>query len=185
MKKCLALLLCILLCAGGAFATEKSESSSRTYSQELVSAIRRFLIDDDWKFEFDDENGIFRFGVNIDGKMKHVNYFVPVRDDSYTVYAISPVSADSDDLQCMNAITEFICRANYGLRNGNFEIDMRDGEIRYKVHVDCSGGVPAKSVIENSVYVPSLALERYAPGILDVIFAGKGAAESVEKCENQ
>ena len=39
--------------------------------------------------------------------------------------------------------------------------------------------------IKNSVYVPSIALERYAPGILDVIFAGKGVAESVEKSENQ
>ena len=30
------------------------------------------------------------------------------------------------------------CRANYGLlANGNFELDMDDGEIRYKVFIDC------------------------------------------------
>ena len=34
-----------------------------------ASEIRGFLLDDDWKFDFDDEKGIFRFGVNIDGKM--------------------------------------------------------------------------------------------------------------------
>ena len=185
MKKCLALLLCILLCAGGACAAEKPESESRIYSQELVSAIRNFLIEDDWKFEFDDKNGIFRFGVKIDGKMKSANCRILIRDDSYTSYAISPINADTEDTDVMRNIAEFVCRANYGIKNGNFELDVRDGEIRYKVHVDCSGGVPAKSVIENSVYVPSLALERYAPGILDVIFAGKGAAESVEKCEKQ
>ena len=150
------------------------------YSQDIADEIRGFLLDDDWKFDFDEEKGVFRFGVNIDGKMKHVNYFVPVRDDSYTVYAISPVS-----LQVMNAITEFICRANYGLRNGNFEVDMRDGEIRYKVFVDCDGGqIPTRDIIRGSIIIPAMMFERYSPGILAVIFAGKSAAEAIEPCEN-
>ena len=102
-----ALILCslmvLLVMAGSARADEG-------YSEDIVSEIRGFLLDDDWKFDFDEERGIFRFGVNIDGKMKHVNYFVPVRDDSYTVYAISPISGDSDDPQVMNALAEFMCR---------------------------------------------------------------------------
>ncbi|MBQ7221625.1 MAG: hypothetical protein IJS28_11665 [Synergistaceae bacterium] len=165
--------------------TARSACADENYSQDIASEIRGFLLDDDWKFDFDDDRGIFRFGVNIDGKMKHVNYFVPVRDDSYTVYAISPVSADSDDPQVMNAITEFICRANYGLRNGNFEIDMRDGEIRYKVFVDCDGGsIPTRDVIRGSIIIPAMMFERYSPGLLDVIFKGSNAAEAIEQCEN-
>ena len=159
-------------------------SADENYSEDIVSEIRGFLIDDDWKFDFDDEKGIFRFGVNIDGKMKHVNYFVPVRDDSYIVYAISPVSADSDDPQVMNAIAEFTCRANYGLRNGNFEVDMRDGEIRYKVFVDCDGVIPSKEVIRGSIIIPAMMFERYSPGILDVVFKGASAAEAIQQCEN-
>lgn len=177
-----ALLLCSLLVlfvmAGTAYADE-------VYSEDIANEIRGFLLDDDWKFDFDDEKGIFRFGVNIDGKMKHVNYFVPVRDDSYTVYAISPVSADSDDEEVMRNITEFICRANYGLRNGNFEIDIRDGEIRYKVFVDCDGGIlPSRDVIRGSIIIPAMMFERYSPGILDVVFKGSTAAEAIEQCEN-
>ena len=165
--------------------TARSAHADENYSEDIAAEVRGFLLDDDWKFDFDDEKGIFRFGVNIDGKMKHVNYFVPVRDDSYTVYAISPVSADSNDLQVMNAITEFICRANYGLRNGNFEVDMRDGEIRYKVFVDCDGGsIPTRDVIRGSIIIPAMMFERYSPGILDVIFKGSSAAEAIEQCEN-
>ena len=162
-----------------------SAHADENFSQDIADEIKGFLLDDDWKFDFDEEKGVFKFGVNIDGKMKHVNYFVPVRDDSYTVYAISPVSADSDDPQCMNAITEFICRANYGLRNGNFEVDMRDGEIRYKVFVDCDGGqIPTRDIIRGSIIIPAMMFERYSPGILAVIFAGKSAAEAIEPCEN-
>ena len=176
-----ALILCSVLIL---LMTAVSAGADENYSEDIAGEIRGFLIDDDWKFDFDEEKGIFRFGVNIDGKMKHVNYFVPVRDDSYIVYAISPVSADSDDPQVMNAITEFVSRANYGLRNGNFEVDMRDGEIRYKVFVDCDGVIPSKEVIRGSIIIPAMMFERYSPGILDVIFKGSSAAEAIEQCEN-
>ena len=176
-----ALIICsvlvLLVMAGAAHADEN-------YSEDLVSEIRGFLLDDDWKFDFDDEKGIFRFGVNIDGKMKHVNYFMPVRDDSYTVYAISPVSGDTEDPLTMGAIADFVCRANYGLRNGNFEVDMTDGEIRYKVFVDCDGIVPSREIIRGSIIIPAMMFERYSPGLLDVIFKGVSAAEAITKCEN-
>ena len=187
MKKCFVLLACILICAGNAFAEEVSESSDipvMSYSQDIASAVRNFLIDDDWKFDFNDGRGIFMFGVNIGGKMKNVDCRLIIRDDSYTSYAISPINADADDADVMKNIAEFVCRANYGIRNGNFELDMRDGELRYKVHVDCSGGVPARSVIRNSIYVPAVAFEHYAPGMLDVIFKGASAAEAIKQCEN-
>lgn len=177
-----ALILCSLLVL---FVMAVTARADEMYSEDIANEIRGFLLDDDWKFDFDDEKGIFRFGVNIDGKMKHVNYFVPVRDDSYTVYAISPVSADSDDEEVMRNITEFICRANYGLRNGNFEIDIRDGEIRYKVFVDCDGGIlPSRDVVRGSIIIPAMMFERYSPGILDVVFKGSTAAEAIGQCEN-
>ena len=38
------------------------------YSEEIVDVIRGFLVDDDWKFDFDEEKGIFRFGVGIENR---------------------------------------------------------------------------------------------------------------------
>ena len=177
----IALIICIML----VLVMFNSAHADAGYSDDIVSEIRGFLLDDDWKFDFDDEKGIFKFSVNISGKMKHVSYYLTVRQDSYTVYAISPVSADSDDEEVMHNIAEFICRANYGLRNGNFEIDMRDGEIRYKVFVDCDGGIlPSCDVIRSSMIIPAMMFERYSPGLLDVIFKGSSAAEAILQCEN-
>ena len=153
------------------------------FSQEIVDCIRYFLVDDDWNFDFDDEKGIFRFGVNLDSKLKNVRYFVPVRSDGYTVYAISPINADTDDIDVMRQMNEFINRANYGLRNGNFELDVRDGEIRYKIYVDCDNQLPSKEIIRSSIVIPSVMFERYSPGILDVMFRNSTAEEAVSKCE--
>ena len=74
-------------------------------------------------------------------------------------------------------------QANYGLRNGNFELDMRDGEIRYKVFVDCDGVIPSREVIKGSIIIPAMMFERYSPGILDVVFKGVSAAEAIGQCE--
>ena len=168
----------IFMCVNKAGADEN-------YSEDIASEVRGFLLDDNWNFDFDDEKGVFRFGVNIKGKMKHVNYFLPVREDSYTVYAVSPINGDSEDPFMMSSLLEFICRANYGLRNGNFEVDMRDGEIRYKVFVDCDGGIlPSREIVRSSIIIPAMMFERYLPGLLDVIIKGTNAAEAIEQCEN-
>ncbi len=153
------------------------------YSEEIVEIIRSFLVGDDWKFDFDEERGVFTFGVSIESKLKHLRYFIPVRDDSYVVYAISPIEADSDDKDVMREMADFVCRANYGLRNGNFELDMSDGELRYKVFVDCDGVTPSEEVVKGSIIIPSVMFDRYAPGMLDIMFKGSTAEEAISKCE--
>lgn len=153
------------------------------YSEEIVDVIRGFLEGDDWKFDFDDEHGVFSFGVGIESKLKHLRYIIPVRDDSYTVYARSPIEADCDDKNVMKEMSDFICRANYGLRNGNFELDMTDGELRYKTFVDCDGITPSEEIVKGSIIIPAMMFDRYAPGMLDIMFKGSTAEEAIAKCE--
>ena len=151
---------------------------------ELVELIKEFLAEDDWKYSFDEENRVFSFSLTIDSKLKHLKYYIYVHDDSYTVYAVSPLNADNDDKPVMASLAEFVCRANYGLRNGNFEIDMRDGEIRYKVFIDCGNLLPSNEVVRRSVIIPCVMFEKYSNGILDVMFKGLSAEEAVSECED-
>lgn len=122
---------------------------NRAYSKNIADAINSFLTEDDWHFSFDDQCGLFKFGLNLKGRIKKVSYIVDVKDDEYVVYAISPIGADEKDEKMMAVMAEFICRANYGLKNGNFELDMRDGEIRYKSFVDCEGLTPTTEMVRN------------------------------------
>ncbi len=153
------------------------------YSEEIFDIIRNFLVNDDWKFEFDEEQKLFRFYVAVDGRLKNLRYIIQIRSDSYSVYAFAPINADSKDENVMKEMAEFFCRVNYGLRCGGFDFDMNDGEIRYKVFVDCFGVMPTDSIIRRSITIPSLMFERYSPGLLNVMFAGSTAVEAIEKCE--
>lgn len=158
----------------------------KKYSKDIARAIDDLLKNDDMRFTFEEDRGIFRFGVGLSGKMRSLSFFIVVKSDEYLVYAISPISADPKDSKMMAAMAEFVCRASYGLLNGNFELDFRDGEIRYKSFVDCDGGaIPTQKIIRNSIHCPVLMFERYAPGILAVLFGGASAKDAIESCESR
>ncbi|MDE5737309.1 MAG: YbjN domain-containing protein [Oscillospiraceae bacterium] len=156
----------------------------RVYSDDIADAITSFLNDDDWNFGFDDEKGVFKFSLSLKNKMKKIDYVISVREEEYSVYAVSPIGADEDDERMMQNMSEFVCRANYGLRMGNFELDHRDGEIRYKVNICCDDMIPTRGMIARSIYCPATMFERYGPGIINVIFNDVEAKDAIEACEN-
>ena len=155
----------------------------KNYNPDIAAEINSFLEGDDWHFSFEEERGLFRFNLSIKGRMKSISYIVDVKEDEYIVYAISPISGDQDDPDMMAQLAEFITRANYGLKNGGFEMDYRDGEIRYRSYVDCDGQLPCEQVIKDSIYVVAATFSRYSDGILDVIFGGIPAKDAIRKCE--
>lgn len=155
----------------------------KTYSKGIANVINNFFTEDDWYFSFDDQLGLFRFGLRINGRIKEISCIVDVKDNEYVVYAISPLGADSDDEKMMAVMSEFVCRANYGLQNGNFELDMRDGELRFKCFVDCEGIMPTFEMVRNSIYFPAAMFDRYGVGIVDIIFRNATAKKAIAKCE--
>ena len=153
------------------------------YSNEIVNVVKQFLTDDDWHYSFDEECGIFDFGLNVRSKIQKIKYLIDVKEDEIVVYGICPIGADHDDEKMMAQMAEFICRANFGLKNGCFELDFRDGEIRYKSFIDCDEVLPSTEVVKNSIYCAAAMYKRYAAGITSIIFAGSSAKEAIAMCE--
>lgn len=156
----------------------------RTYSKKIANVVNTFLTEDDWHFSFDENHGIFNFGLSLKGKLKKINYIIDIKDDEYIVYTVSPLGADENDPQMMANMAEFICRANYGLKMGNFELDYNDGEVRFKIHVCCEDIAPTVAMVKRSIYCPASMFERYGAGIVDIIFNEASGKSAVEKCEN-
>jgi hypothetical protein len=80
-------------------------------------------------------------------------------------------------------VCEVLTRANYGLRVGNFEMDMEDGEIRYKASVDMEGGVLGETMVQNLVRASVAGFDRYYPAVMRVVYAGTSPAEAVGDAE--
>lgn len=156
---------------------------NRMYNKEIAAEIKNFLNEDDWHYNFDEQKGVFNFGIRIKSKLRKISYLVHVNESDFSVFTVAPVNADSDDKEIMANMAEFICRANYGLKRGCFEFDFRDGEIRYKINVPCNDILPTSEMIKDSIYYQAHMFDTYGDGILSIIFNNASAEEAIEQCE--
>src|SRR5262249_10540066 len=95
-------------------------------------------------------------------------------------YSYLPVNASAEK---MAAMAEFITRANRGMRIGNFELDMEDGEIRYKTSLDIEGGELTNKMIDNLLRANLSTMNRYFPGMMELIYSDKSPKDLIQKIE--
>ena len=81
-------------------------------------------------------------------------------------------------------VSEFLHRANYGLNDGNFEMDYKDGEIRYKSFVNFRNIDVSQEVVEDSIIVGAAMIDRYGKGLLKLMLGDGTAEECIEYCES-
>lgn len=152
-------------------------------AEQIADAISDYFRQEGWRYSYDSSRHIFDFGMQLDGVIKRITFYVDVRETCYLVYAVSPLGGDPANPEGMKQIADFICRANYGILNGNFELDMNDGEIRYKCLVDCWPGVPPVDVISRSIGLPLYMFEHYNEGIAGVVLGTLSPKQAIALCE--
>lgn len=157
------------------------------YSEEVFNAIRRFLDKKLLYYHASEILGLIQLDLPTDSMIRRVDLRIHVKKDSYTVRALSSVSADPKDAKSMARLAEYLTRVNYrlcnGLCNGNFVMDYRDGELAFNYYVDCHGGVPVEEAIDDSIFCPPDIFRQYGNGILQVMFSGIDPAQALEDCE--
>ena len=74
-------------------------------------------------------------------------------------------------------------KLKYGIEFISFEIDYRDGEIRYKTFVNFANTNVSMDVVGESIFVGAVMVEKYGKGLLKVML-GEGIPEKcIEECE--
>jgi hypothetical protein len=141
----------------------------------------QFLEDDGWHPQRLDDNTIYRVGFR--GKNADITCYAQIRADleQFFFYVMAPLKAPEETRQ---AVSEFITRANYGMRIGNFEMDFNDGEVRYKSSLDFEGETLTPGLIRMAIYPAAQTMDRYLPGLMQVIYAGVPAAAAIDEIEN-
>ena len=98
----------------------------------------------------------------------------------FVFYSVAPLKATPDRLA---QTAEYLHRANWGLRIGNFELDWSDGEIRFKTSIDVEDEPLTPQLAKNVVY-PNIALmDRYIGGLYQVIQNGAAAKDAIAEAE--
>jgi len=152
------------------------------YSKEIAEQVRTYLEKEGLKYSFDDEKGIFKFSAKIkDRNMSYVDMFVLIGEDDLRVISRPPIKANDKK---MLLVAEYFTRANYGLKYGNFQMDMSDGEVLFKTYLYCGTESPIHDIIDTIIEMPHFMWSEYGDGFLRVLFGNelpKDVIESIEK----
>jgi len=133
-----------------------------THKEQLFNRTIEYLNSQGWHYDVDDDKDIIRFGMNIDSKLKNCRVAIMVGEKEIQSYAICPLRATKD---VYGDVVEFITRANYGLKLGNFEFDYSDGEVRYHTCLACNTIVPNLAEVERCIDIGFFMLQRYGDGL--------------------
>jgi len=154
------------------------------YHRGIAAGVNEYLASQNWSYDFDDETGVFRFRLGIKGRLNKVEYFIRVREGGVTAYGICPITVDHNDDRLLNRVNRFLALANYGLPYGNFELDVTDGEIRFKMSYYCGeDNTPSPDAIELVVDLPSSMMKKYGDGLVAVMLAGSDPDGEIKKIE--
>jgi hypothetical protein len=146
----------------------------------LFDAIRKFFEQDGYEFRLLASHQALEMGVAGDNGSYRL---VCVVDAERTIVRfLTFVEGKVPDARRRD-VMEFLTRANYGLLLGNFEIDLNDGEVRFKCSIDVEGAEITHTQYQNLLYVSVSTVDRYFPGLQRVIQGSADPAAAIAEIE--
>lgn len=147
---------------------------------DIFDTMTEFFQQEKWTYDQIPDQPILRMGMN--GKSgKWVGYAQAREDqDQFVFYSVLPVTAPADKRL---AIAELLTRMNYGLVIGNWEMDFRDGEIRYKTSIDVENDRLSLALVRNAVYLNLQMMDRCLSAIMGVLYGGTSIDVALQQME--
>jgi hypothetical protein len=146
----------------------------------LLKITESILKKQEWQFYLFEDSSL---RIDVNGQAARWITLVKCIDEhqQLLVYSICPnKTPEAKFVQ----VQEFLTRANFGLKFGNFEFDYDDGEIRFKTSVQFEGDFDFTLMIEECISLNIATFDRYLSGILQVIFTDISPKEAIASIES-
>lgn len=149
---------------------------------DIFDTMVEFFQREEWTYDQVSDQPILRLGMN--GKNgKWVGYAQAREEqDQFVFYSVLPVTAPE---QMRATMAELLTRLNYGLVIGNWEMDFRDGEVRYKTSVDVEGDRLSTNLVRNLVFLNLQMMDRSLPSIMGVMYGGLSVEMAVQQIDSR
>lgn len=159
-----------------------TSTSSASYSTKVANSILDYFKEKNFDFDFDADKGIITTAFPTDSKIGQIDMRIRFFNDGYISHSTARIHADEASRE---KAAEYLTRANYGLRMGNFELDFRDGEIRFKSFCR-SGDIELNDEqITDSFILPIVQFDTYGDNLLAVLFGMKEPEQALKDAESK
>lgn len=148
---------------------------------KLLAAVRDYYESQKWKYDYDADNMRFRMRMGLKS-VEYCTVITTVKEKGFTTYCIFPMNVPEEK---RTDVALYLHYANYGLKHGNFEMDLNDGEVRYKSCIYCGDIDLEMSCTELLVDMGMIMIDRYAKGILAIMYGNMDPKAACEMVESQ
>jgi len=131
----------------------------------------------------EEENDIITIQMPLECKLQKTLMLIACMDNHVCIKALSPLNA----YEASRAnVLEYLMRANFGMIDGSFEMDMSDGEISFKMTFICEDRTSLSEQLTAMTFMlPQVMLMRYGNGLIDVMFGAKTPEEAIAGIEDE
>ena len=146
---------------------------------QYIDVVEQFLQQEEWKYDRP-EASLILTGVKGENGSIHI-FFTGMEGQSVFSLLLKPDFTIPEGKR--SEIAEFITRANYGLLVGGFAMDFSDGDLRYAAAIDMADGELTPSMIRSMLGRCVGTLDRYVPGIMQVLYANIPPKDAIHTIE--
>ena len=146
----------------------------------LLDTVREFLEEEDWPYVMiEGQSGL---AINFRGDNGTFHCYAGTREED-SIFFFHAFAPEECPLELRPAMTELLTRANYGMYLGAFEMDLEDGEMRFKNSVDVEGAALSEVMVRNVIYTSCAMLDRYYPAIDGLLHEGLSPQQALALAE--
>ena len=149
-------------------------------NERLLETVERFFEEDEWVFDKIEGQQVLTAGFRGDNGTWRCYAQVEEDEQWFAFYSTLDTNTPEDR---RHAVAELLTLANYGLIIGNFEMDLRDGEVRYKTSINVTDDRLTVALVRPLVYFNLFTMDRYLESIMSVAFGNVAPADAIAKVE--
>ncbi len=144
----------------------------------IAQSVAAFLDSAGWDYQTlsHDEGARFRFPFS--GERALVDCWVACYEETERLAVIAHIPIAIPESKRL-AVAEYITRANFGILVGNFELDLGDGELRFKTSADVEDTEIGTTFVKNLLAANISSIDRYFPGLMKVLYANMSPADAI------
>lgn len=152
------------------------------HEESIAKGIEEYLKENDWTFEYDSFHGVFSVEADLTCDLAAALVVYQAMEGGFLCYT---TIAEEARPQVLPVVSEYLHRANYGLPNGNFELDYDSGAIHFKTYFECPDGTPTKKQLDDSMTIGLTVFDHYGDGLYEILRGTSMARQLIEEAEEQ
>ena len=150
--------------------------------ESIFETVKRRFETKNLRYDQIDEEPVLRTGFG--GKNGNFIAYAYVDDSRrlLEVQSMCPVNAPSNK---RSAMAELLARINWTLTLGNFELDMNDGEIRFRTSVKLGQDDMDEEIVDHVVFANFITMDRFFPALTSVLYSNVSPEKALKTMASQ